>query len=282
MFQLSFLILLIWPYVVAKPTQAFVQQRRGRLNWQLDATADEFNTNKKRSAGKVIRPVNEFSRTIQTDKVTMTKREYTMQISASTEEMNNLATRFSLPNITALHADLIISRAVDRQETYSSNNPRGGPQQSMLASCIQVEGTVQSNCVQTCVRTNQHFGVEKEFRLFAIVRPCIMSTTHSVTSTNTGSMKQSQVPTKQKNRQKQMVQQQLKLVHNFMDTDGINMEGAIDATIHVNEDIIEDESILGENGILDVGELVAQTFRVKLDPYPKKKGTTPVSYSITG
>jgi hypothetical protein len=50
----------------------------------------------------------------------------------------------------------------------------------------------------------------------------------------------------------------------------------------IGEDIMEDEGILGEDGIFDVGELVAQMFRVKLDPYPKKPGTTPVSYTITG
>jgi hypothetical protein len=50
----------------------------------------------------------------------------------------------------------------------------------------------------------------------------------------------------------------------------------------LEEDIIEDENIFGLDGVLDIGELVAQTFRLKLDPYPKKPGSEPVSYSITG
>lgn len=50
----------------------------------------------------------------------------------------------------------------------------------------------------------------------------------------------------------------------------------------LEEDIVEDENIFGHDGMLDVGELVAQTFRLKLDPYPKKPGSEPVSYSITG
>merc|ERR1711935_280055 len=51
----------------------------------------------------------------------------------------------------------------------------------------------------------------------------------------------------------------------------------------VDEDmeIVEDLAIMGNDGVLDVGELVAQTFRLKLDPYPKKPGTEPVRYSIT-
>ena len=50
----------------------------------------------------------------------------------------------------------------------------------------------------------------------------------------------------------------------------------------IEEEVVEDENIFGTDGILDVGELVAQTFRLKLDPYPKKPGSEPVSYSITG
>jgi hypothetical protein len=48
------------------------------------------------------------------------------------------------------------------------------------------------------------------------------------------------------------------------------------------DDVFEDENVLGSNGVLDVGELVAQMFRLKLDPYPKKPGSEPVSYSISG
>merc|ERR1712150_388265 len=48
------------------------------------------------------------------------------------------------------------------------------------------------------------------------------------------------------------------------------------------DDVFEDENVLGSDGILDVGELVSQLFRLKLDPYPKKPGSEPVSYSISG
>ena len=49
-----------------------------------------------------------------------------------------------------------------------------------------------------------------------------------------------------------------------------------------DEEVIEDLAIFGNDGILDSGELVAQSFRLKLDPYPKKPGTEAVTYSITG
>ena len=48
------------------------------------------------------------------------------------------------------------------------------------------------------------------------------------------------------------------------------------------DDVVEDESVFASDGILDIGELVAQMFRLKLDPYPKKPGSEPVRYSITG
>jgi hypothetical protein len=47
--------------------------------------------------------------------------------------------------------------------------------------------------------------------------------------------------------------------------------------------LVEDESIYSSaTGVLDVGELVAQTFWLQLDPYPKKPGTGPMEFTITG
>jgi len=46
-------------------------------------------------------------------------------------------------------------------------------------------------------------------------------------------------------------------------------------------DLIEDDAVY-KDGILDGGELVAQIFRSKLDPYPKKPGSEPVKMSIQG
>jgi hypothetical protein len=41
----------------------------------------------------------------------------------------------------------------------------------------------------------------------------------------------------------------------------------------VSDEIIEDESCFCTDGIVDCGEIVAQMFRSKLDPYPKKPGS---------
>ena len=49
----------------------------------------------------------------------------------------------------------------------------------------------------------------------------------------------------------------------------------------VTDEIIEDENCFCTDGTVDCGEIVAQMFRSKLDPYPKKPGTDPVSYSFT-
>jgi len=48
----------------------------------------------------------------------------------------------------------------------------------------------------------------------------------------------------------------------------------------IQDDIIEDSSVY-DNGTIDVGELVAQIFRVKLDPFPKKPGTDPISLEFS-
>ena len=47
--------------------------------------------------------------------------------------------------------------------------------------------------------------------------------------------------------------------------------------------LVEDESIYSiDSGVLDVGELIAQSFWLQLDPFPKKPGTGPIEYEITG
>ena len=48
----------------------------------------------------------------------------------------------------------------------------------------------------------------------------------------------------------------------------------------IEDDIIEDEAVY-KDGMLDLGELVAQIFRVKLDPFPKKPGTKPIDMEFT-
>ena len=52
--------------------------------------------------------------------------------------------------------------------------------------------------------------------------------------------------------------------------------------VDVEDSVIEDEGVYTTDGQLDVGELVAQLFWLKLDPLPKKPGSDPIQASITG
>jgi len=48
-------------------------------------------------------------------------------------------------------------------------------------------------------------------------------------------------------------------------------------------DVVEDEGIYSlSSDQLDVGELIAQTFWLELDWYPKKPGTDPMEFEISG
>jgi hypothetical protein len=46
--------------------------------------------------------------------------------------------------------------------------------------------------------------------------------------------------------------------------------------------LMEDEAIYSTTSLLDVGELISQLFWLQLDPYPRKEGSGPVQFSITG
>ena len=48
----------------------------------------------------------------------------------------------------------------------------------------------------------------------------------------------------------------------------------------VTDEIIEDERCFCSDGLVDCGEIVAQMFRSKLDPYPKKPGSASSEYFV--
>merc|ERR1740124_1559678 len=172
------------------------------------------------------RSLNEFSRPYRTEIVLgARRREYATQISATPEELERLAKRFSLSKISKLDADIVLKR----------DQPVRGGGGGGVGDFVQVRGDVVASVTQTCVRTNEDFEVELEFNLAVIVRACI--------------------------------------VQGFNEIGGSTVE---------DMEVVEDLAIFADDGILDAGELVAQSFRLKLDPYPKKPGTEPVSYSITG
>ena len=60
-------------------------------------------------------------------------------------------------------------------------------------------------------------------------------------------------------------------------TDGFVSTTKAAATATAAATIVEDLAIFSSvTGILDVGELIAQSFWLQLDPFPKKPGTRPV------
>ena len=130
---------------------------------------------------------------------------------------------------------------------------------------------------QTCVRTGEKFDVDVEFPLFSIVRPLEvlgkaketedLAELNKYLEKNSGSQrKQKKVNTPDRNINEMDMMELQNLLQDF----------------DLEDDVMEDEAIFSTNGILDVGELVAQLFWLKLDPYPKKPGTGPITVSITG
>jgi hypothetical protein len=227
-------------------------------------------------------PPNEFARPLSTDSILKTaggkrrvNKDYTIHLEATEEECQALAVRFRLSNIVTLEADLSVRRP---PEELAGGG--GGSSTQMYYSnglvAVQVEGTVSAKVTQTCIRTNEDFEVDVEFPLLALVKPI----THK---------KQSQ--------EEEIVLRELKRSggsgggKNGVKADSLNNLNDIHQLQRLLQDIqsdeidaiIEDESIYSaDSGKLDLGELVAQTFWLELDPYPKKPGTDPISFSISG
>jgi hypothetical protein len=250
-------------YLSASLVSSFVQQRPAKY-----ATFLPMATN------PIQLPENEFSRTLRTEIILgPRRREYEYQISANEEELESLAKRFKLSKISKLEADLVLRR--DR------NNSSPGTE------CIQVEGSITAAVTQTCVRTNEDFDVDLEFNFLNIVR----STGNGMADAdlNLGGMNLAQIQgslggSGQRSNNKKKRRKQLNLNNEGASLDDKTMGeiGSFMQELEVEDDVIEDVLIFGNDGILDVGELVAQSFRLKLDPYPKKPGSEPVKYSITG
>lgn len=225
------------------------------------------------------RSQNEFSRPLRTPIVLSPRRkEYAVSISATEEELKALAKRFSLSSIDKLEADLVLTRG----RTGLSNSD---------GDCITVEGDVISAVSQTCVRTNEDFNVDVEFELMSIVRATAAKATDEIGSL--GGLSGAEIDaainaaTYQKKKKGKKKGGRKKAASGFGSKQNLNelkireFEDMLQ-DFDYEDDVVEDESVFASDGILDVGELVAQMFRLKLDPYPKKPGTKPIRYSITG
>lgn len=225
------------------------------------------------SKGRIDFPPNEFSRPLRTGAILGPKRrEYTTEISAKEEELRALAKRFSLSNIKTLSADLVLSS--DR------HNGSAG------VECIQVRGDIVATVTQTCVRTNEDFEVDLAFKMNSVVKACgVREDEGDLGGLSVADVEGALNAGRGSNRRKGNKVRKEGTVRNSRqswETMRVREIEELLKDFDIEEDIVEDESIFGMDGMIDIGELVAQTFRLKLDPYPKKPGTEPINYSITG
>ncbi|KAL7551443.1 hypothetical protein ACHAWF_016786 [Thalassiosira exigua] len=234
---------------------------------------------------------NEFSRTIRVSKwfgagggTSSHRRRKSMDlsISATPSERHVLAARFRLTNITALTAEMSVQPAIPG--SGGDGNIDGG-------GCIEARGTVCAQVTQTCVRTNEEFDVSLEFSFDTVLRA--MASSRSVGSPGKEALSEGEAAALDaassmengRSRKKKWGDKQrgVKGVRGGQSIDDVGMKQLQDIFMEyeVTDEIIEDESCFCTDGIVDCGEIVAQMFRSKLDPYPKKPGTDPVSYSFT-
>jgi uncharacterized metal-binding protein YceD (DUF177 family) len=228
-------------------------------------------------------PANEFSRIFKTDKIASrgrsgsSARDYSLTVRATSEECQALAKRFELKDLTQLDADV----AIRPVKLLSGNH-----------AVVQVEGTISAHLTQVCVRTNEDFRVVVEFPINAVVRP--VKNTFLIDSSSSFQDDQedgnnnvaADLPPPKKKKKKQSRRNNN---GSFNDIDMKDLEAQLSFNVLTDDDnsdadnMVEDESVysLGSDN-LDVGELVAQTFWLNLDPYPKKPGTGPVEISISG
>lgn len=245
-------------------------------------------------------PRNEFSRTIRVSKwfsaasssssggggslsnnrSSSSRRVMELSISASPEERQALATRFRLTKITSLSADVIVQPALGGGTNAFESGYNG--------ECIEARGTVCAHVTQTCVRTNEEFDVNLEFNFDTVLRA--MSTTSNSASDNSSSREDiaalaaSKLGEGKSSRSNRGGKGQrgggVKGVRGGGQTSSKDLGDKkmkelqdIFMEYEVTDEIIEDESCFCTDGIVDCGEIVAQMFRSKLDPYPKKPGS---------
>lgn len=232
---------------------------------------------------------NEFSRIIYINRIFQRRgrnnqqRDHEVKIKADDDECKALATRFELKNIEKLKAKLSFRPATEAQALGSSGG--GLP--------VEAEGIIEARLTQTCVRTNEEFEVDVEFPVYLIVKP--------VTSNNKDDLQlmieqqqqeEEEADNGKKKKKKSQKPKKNDVFHENKKTynlsDIFDLQSAIQEADLGGEggglaDLVEDESIYSlSSDQFDVGELIAQTFCLELDPYPKKPGSDPVEWEITG
>lgn len=225
--------------------------------------------------GNVRRPQNEFSRRYRDELVIgPRRRDYSVSIKATKEEREALAQRFRLSHIAKLEADLTLRRGDN-----ASGSARG------KGESIYAEGTVVATVTQTCVRTSENFDVDLEFNFFSAIRPVSASRNSEIGGMDLTQIQKSISGGSGGSGRRRKGKRDGKFVRapeQQLDEMGMKELQDLLEDFDVEEDVIEDEAVYSADGIIDLGELVAQTFRLKLDPYPKKPGTKPINISFTG
>ena len=248
---------------------------------------------------------NEFSRTIRVSKwfngggtgsslsSSRQRKRMDLQIFATPEERYALANRFRLSKITALSADMVIQPAFG-----GGNDPSVGGNAGGQVECIEAVGTVCAQVTQKCVRSNEDFDVNLEFSFETVLRA--MSSNDDKGNNNgrvdvddaplsVGEVSALDAALKIGNNAKQQRKNKggdkprggkgiTGGRQSSKDLDGAGMKQMKDILMEyeLSDEIIEDESCFCTDGIVDCGEIVAQMFRSKLDPYPKKPGSVRV------
>lgn len=227
------------------------------------------------------------------------RRGMDLSITASPEERQALANRFRLTKITSLTADLVVQPALGGGNNAFEGGGRGGV--TYNGECIEARGTVCAQVTQACVRTNEEFDVNLEFSFEIVLRAMSTSSNSasdsnsSLTSQDVAALSAAQIgegkssSSQSKSRAgKNQRGGGVKGVRGGRETSTKDLGDKkmkelqdIFMEYEVTDEIIEDESCFCTDGIVDCGEIVAQMFRSKLDPYPKKPGSDPVTYTFT-
>jgi len=255
---------------------------------------------------------NEFSRTIRVSKWFASgggdprganrqgnTKSMNLSITATSSECKALAERFRLSNIASLSAELVIRPAfgVGGGGAGTGGSHRGGRENN---DCVEARGTVMARVTQNCVRTNEEFDVDLEFSFDTVFRAmeatCLSGSRDEESSesqnVSNGGLAELEAAARLNNvgtRKKKGGKKQrdgkkgVRGEQSSRDLDAMGMKELQDILMEyeVTDEIIEDETCFCTDGIVDAGEIVAQMFRSKLDPYPKKPGSGPVSYSFT-
>jgi len=238
---------------------------------------------------------NEFPRIIYIDRIfnnrrrtfNQQQRDHVITIKADEKERLALAERFDLKGLTKLDAELSLRPAAEGLTSFAG----------IGSFPVEVEGMIEAHLTQTCVRTNEEFEVDVEIPVFVIVRP-VQSNFEGQNLIDAQQQQQQQQEKDEeeednynKGKKKKNKNKKDKGLHKnkkvYKLDDVFDLQTAIQQADTFGSgtdaaDIVEDEGIYSlSSDQLDVGELVAQTFWLELDWYPKKPGTDPVEYEMS-